>query len=205
MSAYGPEEFARDADVSRETLARLKAYVALLETWNRKINLVGRSTMADVWHRHILDSAQIAPLIQAGAKTLVDLGTGAGLPGLILSVLNSPLAVHLVESDSRKCAFLREAVRVTQSPAIVHESRIERVSLPAPDVIVARACASLSDLLDLAENLLSIHTTCIFLKGAQAEQELTVARTRWKMQLRQVQSRTDPLGRILVMTEVARV
>ena len=203
-TVYGPVDFQRDTLVSRETLERLEAYVALLLRWNQRINLIGRDTEADIWQRHILDSAQLAPLIPLSASTIVDIGAGAGLPGLILSIMNTPATIHLVESDGRKAAFLREAIRIVQAPAIIHENRIEEVALAAPDVLIARACAPLDRLLDMAEKLISIHTLCVFPKGARAEQELTEARTRWKMKARLVPSRSDPRARILVLTEVAR-
>ena len=202
---YGPTEFQRDTGVSRETLDRLAAYVDLLLKWNRRISLIGPGSEADLWRRHILDSAQLLPLIPKTAKTIADVGAGAGLPGLILSILNNAASFALIESDQRKAAFLREAIRATQSSAIVHEKRVEAVDMPLQDVVVARALAPLDRLLEMVQKLVSIHTVCIFPKGAQAEQELTEARTRWNMQARQVPSRTDPAGRILVLTEVARV
>ena len=201
---YGPEDFRRDTGVSRETLGRLLAYAELLLRWNKRINLIGRASEADLWRRHILDSAQLVPLIPPGAKSAADIGAGAGLPGLILSVLNIPALIHLIEPDRRKCTFLREAIRLTQCAAIVHESRVEDIDLPAQDVVFARACAPLDKLLERAQKLVSIHTTCIFPKGAQAEQELTAARAYWNMRVRQVPSRTDESGRILVLTEIAR-
>ena len=201
---YGPEDFQREIGVSRETLDRLAVYAELLQKWNRRINLIGRDSEAELWRRHILDSAQLLPLIPDSAKSLVDIGAGAGLPGLILSILNIPAQIHLVEPDRRKAAFLREAIRVTQSAAIVHELRVEEVELSPQNVVVSRACAPLDRLLEMVQKLVSIHTVCIFPKGAQAEQELTAARARWNMQARQVPSRTDPTGRILVLTEVAR-
>jgi 16S rRNA (guanine527-N7)-methyltransferase len=203
-SKYGPAEFQRDTLVSRETLERLTAYVDILRRWNTRINLIGRDTAGDLWRRHILDSAQLAPLIPAAARSLADVGTGAGLPGLILSILNIPATIHLIESDRRKAAFMREAARITQATAIIHEKRVEHVSLPVQDVVVARACAPLDKLLAMAEKLISIHTLCVFPKGARVEQELTAARARWNMQARLVPSRSDPEGRILVLTEVAR-
>ena len=202
---YGPAEFQRDTGVSRETLDRLAAYAALLLKWNKQINLIGPGSEADLWRRHLLDSAQLLSLIPESAKSIVDVGAGAGLPGLILSVLNSAASFALVEPDRRKAAFLREATRAMQSSAIVHEKRVEEVDLPPQDVVVARALAPLDRLLEMVQKLVSIHTVCIFPKGATAEQELTEARMRWKMQARQVPSRTDPAGRILVLTEVARV
>ena len=201
---YGADDFQRETGVSRETLDKLKSYSALLLKWNARINLVGRESEPDLWRRHILDSAQLLPLIPREAHSVADIGAGAGLPGLILSVLNTSAQIHLIESDRRKAAFLREAIRVMQSTAIVYESRVEEVDLPAQDVVVARACAPLDRLLEMAEKLISIHTVCLFPKGTQLEQELTAAHLRWKMQVRQVPSRTDPGGRILVLTEVAR-
>jgi 16S rRNA (guanine527-N7)-methyltransferase len=202
---YGPAEFQRDAGVSRETLERLTVYAELLAKWSKRINLIGKASEADLWRRHMLDSAQLLPLIPKTARSIVDAGSGAGLPGLILSILNSAAPICLIESDRRKAAFLREAIIATQSSAIVHESRVEEVDLPAQDVVIARALAPLDRLLEMLQKLISIHTVCVFPKGAQAEQELTEARARWKMQVRQVPSRSDPAGRILVVTEVARV
>lgn len=202
---YGPTEFQRDTGVSRETLERLSAYAGLLAKWNQRINLIGKSTTAELWRRHLFDAAQLQPLIPKLARSITDAGSGAGLPGLILSVLNSAASFHLVEPDQRKAAFLREAIRATQSAAIVHETRVEEVDLPPQDVLLARALAPLDKLLGMVQKLVSIHTVCIFPKGETAEQELTQARTRWKMQVRQVPSRTDSAGRILVLTEVARV
>ncbi len=186
-------------------MARVEAYAALLLKWNKQINLIGRGSETELWQRHILDSAQLHPLIPKTAKFIADVGTGAGLPGLILSILNSAASFALIEPDRRKAAFLREAIRATQSTAIVHNSRIEEADLTTQDVVIARALAPLDKLLEMVEKLVSIHTVCIFPKGAATEQELTEARTRWKMQVRQVPSRTDPAGRILVLTEVARV
>src|SRR5579872_6350644 len=112
----GRDGFAKRIVVSRETLDRLTLYVELLIAWNRRINLVGANTIGDIWRRHILDSAQLMPLLPDGTRVVVDVGSGAGLPGLVLAMLGVP-EVHLVESDQRKAAFLREAQRVTGTPA----------------------------------------------------------------------------------------
>src|SRR5689334_7633402 len=104
-----PTEFAAATHVSRETLGRLQAYADILVAWNQRLNLVGRGTIDDLWRRHMLDSAQLHALLPAGAKILVDLGSGAGFPGLVLAIMGGP-HVHLVESDQRKAVFLREAV-----------------------------------------------------------------------------------------------
>ncbi len=201
---YGPEAFAKDTGVSRETLARLKAYADLLALWNKKINLVGRSTEPEVWQRHMLDSAQLFPLIPAGTRTLLDMGSGAGFPGLVLAILGVP-QVHLVESDQRKCAFLREAARMTQAPATIYAKRIEALAAFPVDVVTARALAPVAELLDWSARFISEKTTCIFPKGQNVEVELTEAHKRWRITVDQRPSRTDSRGTILCISEVRRV
>ncbi len=156
--------FARLTHVSRETMVRLEDYVRLLSAWNRRINLVGRNTIGDVWQRHILDSAQLLPHLPAGTRTLVDLGSGAGLPGLILSILGVP-EIHLVESDRRKAVFLAEAIRLTRAPATLHVNRAETIRHLRGDIVTARACANLGDLLGLALPFIGPRTICLFLKA----------------------------------------
>jgi len=197
-----PAGFAELVDVSRETQARLVAYVALLTKWNAKINLVGPATLPDVWRRHILDSAQIHGQI-AGAGTLVDLGSGAGLPGLILAILGGP-QVHLIESDARKCAFLHEAARVTGTAVTIHNKRIEAVPAIEADIVTARALAPLAQLLDHAVRFLKPGGKCVFLKGARQADELTEARKTWHMVVTERPSRSDPSGTILEVESPAR-
>lgn len=195
-------EVAALIDVSRETSERLAAYVALLTKWNAKINLVGPATLADVWRRHILDSAQIHPLV-AGAGVLVDLGSGAGLPGLILAILGGP-QVHLIESDARKCAFLHEAARVTGAKLTIHNKRIEAAPLLEADVVTARALAPLAQLLDHAVRFLKPAGKCVFLKGARQADELTDARKSWHMRVTERPSLSDPSGVILEVESPVR-
>ena len=195
-------EFAALIDVSRETSERLAAYVALLTKWNAKINLVGPATLADVWRRHILDSAQIHPLV-ADAGVLVDLGSGAGLPGLILAILGGP-QVHLIESDARKCAFLHEAARVTGAKLTIHNKRIEAAPLLEADVVTARALAPLAQLLDHAVRFLKPAGKCVFLKGARQADELTEARKSWHMKVTERPSLSDPSGVILEVESPVR-
>lgn len=199
----GAGGFAKLTGVSRETLDRLNTYVELLTAWNRRINLVGRDTMGDVWRRHILDSAQLFPLIPPGARILVDLGSGAGLPGLILAIMGVP-EVHLIDSDARKAAFLREAVRVTGAPAHVHAARLDRVKPFIADVVTARALAPLNELLAVSANFRGPHTICLFLKGRSVEEELTDTVKEWNIRVDRRQSLSDPSGTILRVEAITR-
>jgi 16S rRNA (guanine527-N7)-methyltransferase len=199
----GPQGFADIVPVSRETLARLEAYADLLTRWSARINLVGRDTLADLWGRHILDSAQLHRLTPDSAQDLIDLGSGAGLPGLVLAILGVP-GVELVEADSRKCAFLREAARITEANVTLRPCRIEAVPPHPVDVVTARALAPLDRLLGLAARFLSRDSVCLFLKGERLEEELTLARKRWTMTVSACQSRSDPRGVILRLQQVAR-
>lgn len=190
------EGFRRASGVSRETLGRLQDYLELLILWNRRINLVSRASLADPWRRHLLDSAQLLPLLPHGARVLVDLGSGAGLPGLVLAILGVP-RVHLVEADQRKAAFLREAARVAAASVTIHPERIEAIpSFPA-DVVTARALAPLPRLIELSRRFLAPHGVCLFLKGRNAAEELTAAHKAWKMRAQRLPSATDAGAGIL--------
>ena len=203
-SPYGPESFLQDTHVSRETLDRLRAYADLLGVWNKKINLIGKSTAPDLWRRHMLDSAQLYPLIPKATKTLLDIGSGAGFPGLVLAIMGVP-GVHLVESDQRKAAFLREAARIASAPVAVHTARVEALKPFPVDVVTARALAPLSDLLAWAAPFLTENSRCIFPKGQNVEAELTQAHKMWTMNVDQRPSRTDPQSVIVCIGEVRRV
>ena len=184
-------------------MARLEAYAALLLEWSRRINLIGRSTLDDIWRRHFLDSAQLLPLIPAGTESLVDLGSGAGFPGLVLAILGVP-GVELVEADSRKAAFLREAARTAGVEITLRPCRIEAVAAHAADVVTARGCAPLERLLPLAQRFIGPRTTCLFLKGERAEEELTAAGKAWTMIVSRHPSRADPGGIVLSLQQVIR-
>jgi 16S rRNA (guanine527-N7)-methyltransferase len=198
-----PQGFAELVPVSRETLSRLEAYADLLTQWSARINLVGRATLADLWRRHILDSAQLRPLVPNAARNLADLGSGAGFPGLVLAILGVP-GVELVEADSRRCAFLREAARITEVKVTIRPCRIEAVPPHPVDVVTARACAPLDRLLDLARPFLAPDTICLFPKGERVEEELTLARKRWTMSVSVEQSLSDRRGVILRLQQVVR-
>lgn len=189
--------------VSRETLGRLETYLDLLARWQRTINLVGPATLADPWRRHILDSGQLWRFWPKGAHRLVDLGSGAGLPGLVLAILGAP-EVHLIESDRRKAAFLREAARTCDVAVTVHAARIEAVPPLVADVVTARALAPLGDLLGLAGRHLQPRGICLLLKGRHAETELTRARESWTMRLHREASLSDPESQVLIISEIRR-
>jgi len=184
-------------------LTRLEAYVELLTAWNRRINLIGPRTVGDIWRRHILDSAQLFPLIPPRARVLLDIGSGAGLPGLVLAVLGVP-TVHLVEADQRKCVFLREAARITGAGVEIHAKRLEKCRSFSADVITARAFAPLADLLDQAFKFVDIHTILLIPKGKSVVEELTEAGKEWKMRATLHPSVSDPSGTVLRLEQVTR-
>lgn len=200
-SGYGPADFQRDTNVSRETLERLEAYAALLQTWNKTTNLVGPATIPELWFRHMLDSAQLYPFTQT-SPSLVDLGSGAGFPGLVLAILGQA-DVHLVESDQKKVAFLREASRVARAKPTIHAARAEGLKgLPAA-LICARALAPVDRLLDLSAKIATPETKFVFLKGQNVEVELTEAHKIWRMEVESHVSRTDSTGRVVILREVS--
>jgi len=189
--------------VSRETAARLDRFVALLIAWEEHTNLIARSTIPVIWTRHIADSLQLLALAPQ-TKVWADLGSGAGFPGLVLACAlaqSRGAEVHLVESIGKKAAFLREAVRVTGAPAIVHAMRIEDFVDKAPEsieAVTARALAPLPKLLSLAYPLLKKGAVGLFLKGQDVGSELTAAAKYWKIQSDLVRSRTDQRAQILI-------
>jgi 16S rRNA (guanine527-N7)-methyltransferase len=201
--------------VSRETLERLDRFVELLLTWQHTTHLIARSTVAHLWTRHIADSLQLLNLAP-DAHVWVDLGAGAGFPGLVIAcaLAGRPGArVHLIESNRKKAAFLREAQRLTAVPASVHAMRIEEfaASFDGPaDVVTARAVAPLKSLLDQCFPLLGKSGAMgLFPKGQNAELELREVRESpmmgaWTMNATLMPSRTDPAGRIVLIRDVER-
>jgi 16S rRNA (guanine527-N7)-methyltransferase len=194
---------ARD-DVSRETAEAFDLYAGLLLRWNRTVNLISARDEAVLWDRHIADSLQLVPLMRPLPNSAIDLGSGAGFPGLVLAVATG-VRFHLIEADQRKAAFLREAARVTAAPVLVHSMRIEAAQLPPTRLITARGLAPLHRLLSLAAPLLAPDGMCLFPKGAGAEAELTHATARWHMRVDCVPSRTAADACILRISELTRV
>ena len=197
------DAFASQINVSRETLERLRLYLDLLGKWQRAINLVGQKTLSDPWRRHVLDCAQLTAYLPEGPCRIMDLGSGAGLPGLILAILGKR-DVHLVESDHRKAQFLRETSRKLDLDVTIHVCRIEALKPLSADVITARALAPLPKLLDLAEPFLRPDVFCLFLKGRQGKDELTEAGKSWMMASQIFPSLSDPSASVLKLWEIER-
>jgi 16S rRNA (guanine527-N7)-methyltransferase len=206
MSRRTPHEDAESVlasfHVSRETRERLEILVSELQRWQKAKNLVGPGTLETVWSRHIADSLQLVALAP-DARVWLDLGSGAGFPGLVVAIAIRDRAgarVHCVESNGRKCSFLRHAARVTEAPVTVHNARIEDVMptfVGKVDVVTARALAPLRRLLDWAAPLLTTGVEGLFPKGDNVLGELTEARESWKFTVDMIPSRTDPRGQIM--------
>lgn len=211
MQVIDRESFFRLSHVSRETMDRFAEYESCLLAWQQKINLVSASTIPMIWHRHFWDSAQLARLVPQSATTWVDLGSGAGLPGLVLALMigeKRPFKVHLVESDQRKSVFLREVIRRTGAPAVVLNARMEAPETIAAighcDGVSARACAPLDRLLGWSQPYFGPETVGLFLKGVKVEDELTAAQKSWKFDYSQFPSEADAEGVILKVERLTR-
>jgi len=195
--------------VSRETEARLDRYIELLLAWQAKMNLVAPSTIPHLWTRHIADSLQLLDLAPS-ATTWVDLGSGGGFPGVVLACAladKNGAAVHLVERNAKKAAFLREAIRVTSSPGIVHLADIgDTVDRTEGriDCVTARALAPLHQLIGFAEPLVKKGAKALFLKGQDVDAELTDATKYWNITPRLHSSRTGGHGWIVELDQIER-
>ncbi|MEO0397879.1 MAG: 16S rRNA (guanine(527)-N(7))-methyltransferase RsmG [Pseudomonadota bacterium] len=207
MSAtYGPEDFAAEFAVSRETMDRLAAYDATLLDWQSRMNLIARSTIEDRWARHYRDSAQLMRHLPQEAKSLLDLGSGAGFPGLVLTALAADQlgAVHLVDSVGKKARFLSAAAEAMELKNVsVSAKRIEALPPSKPDIITARALAALPKLLGLVAPFVGPKTTCLFPKGQHVVDELTEATKSWHMTVEQIPSVTASESVILAIRNLA--
>lgn len=209
MAHYISDDVLARLSVSRESFAQIETYVELLLTWQTRINLIGPSTVEDVWRRHVLDALQLLPLMHSKTEAVADLGSGAGIPGLILA-LGGNLRADLYESNGKKVAFLREAIRQTKANAAVHQIRLETLEdhLPAkiPQYVTARALAPLEKLLFWAEPLLKRGAIGLFHKGQDVDSEVNEATKFWKMgAINKHASMTDSDGTILEVKEITRV
>lgn len=208
--AAGSEDFASRFNVSRETIHRLERYAAILEDWQSWTNLVARSTLPDLWSRHFADSAQLT-LLAPDARLWLDLGSGAGFPGLVVAILmaHEPgFAMHVVESNQRKCRFMAEIAAATNAPVDIHNERIENLSPEAlpetPAIVSARALAPLPRLLPLAAPFLRRGSRGLFLKGRDAKDEIDQARKAWTFDVQRHQSLTAPEASVVEVSNLKR-
>lgn len=203
---FGPDDFSAAAGVSRETCDRLTAYVAILKDWNTRINLVSQATLDAVWDRHILDCAQIAPLVPEKTRRLADMGAGAGFPGLVLALLlEGRVSVTLFEATGKKCAFLKAAAEAMNLCVEIRNERVEASSVGPFDVVTARALAPLPKLLTYAQKIVGTNGILLFPKGESLEQELTEVQKTWRMSVVRHPSRTHEGSQILEISHLSPV
>lgn len=192
-------------NVSRETFEKLKLYQQILETWQKRLNLISSSTLPQIWERHFEDSLQLISYLPSSGGALVDLGSGAGFPGLVLAIARPDLKVTLIESDLKKCVFLENVSRETNTSVIILNERIEAINNSLKyDIVTARGLAPLSSLLDYASPLLDGDAACLFLKGKEVENEIKESQKKWDFNLEIFPSLTDSRGRILRITHPKR-
>jgi len=205
-SSYSSEDFSLETDVSRETFECFLQWEVLLKRWNAKINLVSKAALAEYWGRHALDSWQVVEHLPEGAPRIIDLGSGAGFPGIALAIAlkaRGAGSVQLVESAGKKTNFLRTVIRALDLPASATSERAEALPSEDYDIVTARAFAPLPRLLTYAQPFWGKQTKGLFLKGESAEEELTEARKYWTFQLETYASRTNPEGVILEVTDLS--
>ena len=206
MIATDRDLVLRNLRLSGRVIDRLDKYVELLEREQSKMNLVGSSTLPIVWTRHIWDSAQLYAHLLPTDKIILDFGSGAGFPALVLAAMDidAKYAFHLIESDGKKCAFLNKIIEACDLQATVHNERIEQIEKFGADVITARALAPLEKLLKYACPFLKTKTRCLFMKGAKADEDLEPAFKKYNFHLEKIQSVTSPEGTILLLSEVKK-
>jgi 16S rRNA (guanine527-N7)-methyltransferase len=212
LDIKGPADFAQHFGVSRETLTRLSDYETLLRTWQKTINLVAPGTLPEIWQRHFADSAQLDVLAPKDAGVWLDLGSGAGFPGLVIAILRAgqgTTRVRLIESDARKAAFLREVARKLAITVDIVVARIETAAnsstLQRVDVVSARALARFPKLLELAAPFFAPGTLGLFMKGRELPVELAEARRKWAFQCVEQPSRTEPEATIAAITRLSKL
>lgn len=205
----GMAEFGEKFNVSRETLSRINTYRELLILWNARINLVSASTITDFWSRHAADCAQILDVAGENIHSVIDIGSGAGLPGLIIAALLKDKSrmqqITLVEAQSKKCAFLREASRTLDVKINIENKKIEDLSPAKYDLVTARAFAPLTKLLDLSLAYSQLGARILFLKGEDVSKEINEASTKWKFCYKTTQSITHKHGCVLEISDLMRL
>lgn len=194
-------------DVSRETMERLHVFAALTEKWTTKINLIAKSTVPDIWNRHIIDSAQVFQYAET-PQHWVDIGSGGGFPGIVMAILAKELSPDtkftLIESDARKCTFLRTAIREIDLNAYVITQRIEKSPQQCADVVSARALGSMADLLPMIEYHLLPDGQALLMKGQTYADELDAVASNWRFDLTEYPSITNADSRILSLKRITR-
>lgn len=198
----GPNNLELFQNVSRETFSKLQTYHDLILKWQKAVNLVSQNTLSEIWTRHIYDSAQLHDHIKNKNAKIFDLGSGAGLPGIVISILGCA-DVTLIESDSKKSAFLTEAIRLLGLNASVLNTRIESIAEKKCDIVTARALAPLDKLLKWSYGLLGEDGCCVFLKGENARTEINDARKLWEFEAREIPSKSATTGCILIIKQIA--
>lgn len=195
-------------NVSRGTLADLKAYEASLQEWQQKFNLVSNNTLENAWERHFLDSVQLFDLIPSNSKILYDLGSGAGFPGMVLAIMakeKTPyLKVSLIESTSKKTLYLKHVAELTKTDVEIINDRIENIKPQPVDVITSRALTALKDLFNYAIRFCDSSTVCIFPKGKKYQEEITDAQKLWKFDYELIPSQQSEEGMIIIVTHLMK-
>ena len=204
------KNFIDTYNVSRETFERLKAYEASLYEWQKKFNLVSNASLATAWERHFLDSVQLFKLIPETARTLIDFGSGAGFPGMVLAILAAEktpyLNFRLVESITKKTLYLNEVKKITGLNNVeIINNRIENIKSVPVDVITSRAMCSLTELMQYAVRFVGPQTICIFPKGKKYPEEITAARKMWSFACQVVPSEVSDEGAVLVITKIKKL
>jgi 16S rRNA (guanine527-N7)-methyltransferase len=197
------DQLNRHVKVSHETVERLSLYHDLLLKWQTKVNLVGPDTIGEAWQRHFLDSLQLLNILPTLKCRMLDFGTGAGFPGMILAIAGVS-DMHLVESDAKKITFLKEVARITKTNVSIHHGRIEQQNFSDVNVILSRACSALEKLFVFSSPFVSHGTTCLFHKGKNYSTELEDANEQWDFDSTVIPSVTDAQGVILKISNLRK-
>jgi 16S rRNA (guanine527-N7)-methyltransferase len=197
-------QFLAALPVSRETEAKLERYEAIISKANQELSLIAPSTLDQIWIRHFLDSAQLLALVPNGEDRMIDIGSGAGFPGLVLAIMGLP-NIHLIEHNMRKAAFLRTVIADLGLGVTVHAMKSQAVRPFVAGAVTARALKPLDDLIGLARRFVGAETVCIFPKGRRAADELLAAERRWRMTVERFPSLTDPDSTIFRLSGISEV
>lgn len=202
------ENLLEKYNVSRETTENLVTFQNMVLEWNEKFNLISKSSVEDIWERHVLDSAQLIQYIKNKDKTLYDFGSGAGFPAVVLAIISREfypnLKITLIESIGKKATFLSEVNKKLKLNMVVLPERIEKLTLPKADIITSRAMASLEKLLQYAKPFCNKETKLLFLKGEKWQEEIKTAEQKWTFEHQSFSSETSEKGRVLLIKNIRR-